>query len=167
MPHSRLLAGIGTDSLSLGEQLLLWSLRSWDEAVRQRRCPLCAIQEPFALIKAEPVAEALHRSFVLLLRPRSRPLDLHPPRAGVVGEDESRFLLAAGAAFHGGEALACRLLTGLLPRDLAAALATALGALGELLARHGLSVPERLPAVTRLAMPTGDLQANAGLSLVH
>jgi len=167
MPHIRLLAGASTDTLALGEQLLLWSLRSWHEAVRSGRCPLCAIVEPFGLIKAEAVAEALHRSLLLLLGPGNRTLVLNAPRCGQVGEEESTFLLAAGAAFHQSEAMASRMLGELLQRQTAADLASALRPLAELLGRHGLGLPERLPAVTRLATPIYDERAATGLSRLH
>lgn len=156
MPHSLLLADCRTDNLKLSEQLLLWSLRSWVQATREQRCPLCTIEEPFALINAEPVAEALHRTFLLLLIPRDRGLRVHYPRCCTIAEDESRLLLAAGAAHHGEEQLASRLLAGSFDRATARALAQALRALGVLLSRHGLPLPQRLPAVTRLALPVGD-----------
>ncbi len=167
MPHSRLLADCGTDNLTLGEQLLLWSLRSWVEATREGRCPLCEITEPFALIKAEAIAEALHRSFLLLLRPSDRGLRVRYPRCCTIAEDESRILLAAGAAFHDDEALACRLLRGSFPQATAEALTAALRALSVLLARHGLRLPQRLPNVTRLARPLGDYGSEAGLAQLH
>ncbi len=153
MPHSLLLADCRTDNLKLSEQLLLWALRSWVQATRERRCPLCAIEEPFALINAEPVAEALHRTLLLLLKPSTRGVRVHYPRCCTIAEDESRLLLAAGAAHHGEEQMACRLLSGSFYRTTAAALAQALRALGVLLSRHGLPLPQRLPAVIRLAMP--------------
>ncbi|MEQ8651263.1 MAG: hypothetical protein RIC87_02245 [Kiloniellales bacterium] len=156
MPHSLLLADCRTDNLKLSEQLLLWSLRSWVQATREGHCPLCAIQEPFALIGAEPVAEALHRTFLLLLRPSDRGLRFHFPRCCTIAEDESRLLLAAGAAHHGEEQMACRLLSGSFERSTAEALAQALRALGVLLSRHGLPLPQRLPPVMRLAVPLSD-----------
>ena len=125
MPHSGLLADCGTDNLKLGEQLLLWSLRSWVAATREGRCALCEIAEPFALIKAEPVAEAMHRTFLLLLRPTNRGIRVHYPRCGTIGEEESRILLAAGAAYHCDESLAGRLLAGSFRPDTAATLASA------------------------------------------
>ncbi|GAB5470879.1 MAG: hypothetical protein Kilf2KO_39090 [Rhodospirillales bacterium] len=167
MPHSSFLADSKTDTLVLGEQLLLWSLRSWAKAAEEGACPLCAILEPFALIKAEPLAEALHESLALLLRPSARRLRLHRPAAGVVSEDESRFLLAAAAAFHEDSVLAGRLLTGLLDGKAAGDLAAALAALATLLSRHGLPLPQRLPPVMRLATPMAGLGANAGMALVH
>ncbi len=167
MPHSGLLADCGTDNLKLGEQLLLWSLRSWVAATREGRCALCEIAEPFALIKAELVAEALHRTFLLLLRPSNRGIRVHYPRCGTIGEEESRILLAAGAAYHCDECLAGRLLAGSFRPDTAAALASALRALAILLARHGLPLPQRLPPVTRLATPLSDYGSPAGLAQLH
>ncbi len=167
MPHSNLLAETTTENLTLGEQLLLWSLRSWAAAAREGRCPLCEILEPFELIKAEPVAEALHRTLLLLLKPKDGALRVRPPGCGVIAEDESRFLLAAGAAFHESEAWAARLLSGRLKHQTALALASALRVLATVLSRHGLALPQRLPPVTRLATPLPDHRASSGLSLVH
>ncbi len=89
---------------------MLWSLRSWVTARREGRCPLCEITEPFALIKAEPLAEALHRIFLLLMRSNDCGLRVSYPRCRTIGEAESRMLLAASAAFHDDEPLAGRLL---------------------------------------------------------
>ncbi|MEO1193864.1 MAG: hypothetical protein AAFY02_19065 [Pseudomonadota bacterium] len=175
MPHSSLLANTTTENLVLGEQLLLWSLRRWAEAVTQEGCPHCAIVEPFALIKAEAVAEALHQSLLLLMKPGMAVTRLHRPSVAVIAEDESRFLLAAGAAYHGDPDLAARLLSGGAGSEAATALGKALQALGVLLARHGLSLPQRLPPVVRLARPVNSaplsawaaVDANAGMALVH
>ncbi len=167
MPHSLLLADCRTDNLKLGEQLLLWSLRSWVQATREKRCPLCAIEEPFALIKAEAVAEALHRTFLLLLKPSDQGLRVHYPRCSVIGEDESRILLAASAAYHEDVCLAGRLLSGTFRPQMATAFATALGALAQLLSRHGLPLPQRLPPVTRLATPLNGYGATAGSAQLH
>ncbi len=167
MPHSQLLAETSTENLTLGEQLLLWSVRSWTAAAREGRCPLCEILEPFELIKAEPVAEALHRTLLMLLKPKDGVLRVHPPRCGVIAEDESRFLLAAGAAFHESEAMAARLLSGRLKHDTAVALAAALRVLATVLSRHGLALPERLPPVLRLATPMENYSTPAGSMLLH
>lgn len=86
--------------LSLTEQALVWSARTWVIHYHRGSDPYPAIDPVFRLLNAPAVPVALNRFLAMLSVHAVRPIEIRCTKHAGVSRDEIRLLVAIGSAQH-------------------------------------------------------------------
>lgn len=86
--------------LSLTEQVLVWSARTWVIHYHRGSDPYPAIDPVFQLLNAHAVPAALNRFLAILGVHAVRPIEIRCAKQAGVSRDEIRLLVSIGSAQH-------------------------------------------------------------------
>lgn len=92
-----------------GEQMILWSMRSWVAAAMAERCPCTALAPSFARWRVDDLLAAFSRTMFLLNEAGQGQLRFGQPGCAMVHDDEARLLVLFHAAAEYDEFLTRRL----------------------------------------------------------
>ena len=127
-------------ALSRGATLLVWGMRQWLVAVRQRHCIKRALLIPHYRLQCVSAIHHLDALMRRLIQGAERKTQVRCPEHGHLSDDEQQLLLLVRIAQQGMPLAARRQAGNLVRTDCAAGLAAAAAGYGRQLQQAGLSV---------------------------
>jgi hypothetical protein len=130
--------------LDPGERLLVWAFRSWVSGTENRPVVRAEFHRQLAPRQAAVALRALEDLVDAIQGAACRVLHYHAPCCPCVGPDEMCVVTLVAAAQERNTGLARAAAHCLVCPDASEQLAVAAEALGDVLARHGLALPQRV-----------------------